>query len=80
MMMRMRLAWKKSQSSLDTSKYYIEIRPEAPGVRAMDLIPNYVIIGNCGLWKVFSDQMKQASVIYIDLFQYKINDMLDTAR
>ena len=47
--MRMRLAWKKSQKTLDTSKDYIKIRPEAPRVRAKDLIPNY---WDCGLGKV----------------------------
>ena len=33
-------------------KDYIQIRPEAPGVRAKDMIPNFVIIGHCGLRKV----------------------------
>ena len=28
---------------------YIKIWPEAPGVRAKDWIPNFAIIGNCGL-------------------------------
>ena len=49
-LMKMRLAWKKSKKTLDTSKK--EIRPEAPGVRAKELIPNFTIIGNCRLGNV----------------------------
>ena len=30
-------------------KKYIRLRLEAPGVRAKDMIPNFAIIGNCGL-------------------------------
>ena len=55
-LMRMRLAWKKSQKTIDTStisqKDYIEVRPEVPGVRAKDLIHNFAIIGNWGFGKV----------------------------
>ena len=40
-----RSSWKKSQKTLDTyTKYYIEMRPEAPGVWAKGLIPNFAII------------------------------------
>ena len=42
--MRMGLAWMKSQKTLDNQKDYIEIRPEAPGVRAKELDPNVAII------------------------------------
>ena len=44
--MRMRLARKKSQKTLDVHKKdYIEIRPEAPGVRAKDVIPTLSLLG-----------------------------------
>ena len=33
----------------DTRYDYIEIRPQATRVRANDSIPNFDIIGNCGL-------------------------------
>ena len=45
----LRLASKKSQRTQATLNNYIEIRPEAPGVRAKDLIPNFAIIENCTL-------------------------------
>ena len=41
--MMMRLARRHKTPQKD----YIKIRPEAPGVRAKDLIPNFAIIGNC---------------------------------
>ena len=44
-----KMAWKRIQKTLDTSNEYIEIRPEAPGVWAKDLIPNFAIIGKCRL-------------------------------
>ena len=43
---------RKARRHLIHRKYYIKIRPEALGVRTMDLIPNFAIIGNCWLWKV----------------------------
>ena len=56
-LMRMRLACKKSQKTQDTYKYYIDIRPEAPGMRAKELYPNFTIIGTAdlapsGVWNV----------------------------
>ena len=48
-LMRMRLAWKKSQKI--HHKYYIKIRPEALGVRGKELDPNVAIIGTADLGK-----------------------------
>ena len=53
--MRMKLAWKKTSKQKD----YIEIRPEAPGVWANDLInliPIYCHHWDGGLWKVLVHQ------------------------
>ena len=44
-LMRMRLAWKKSQKTLEHQKDYIEIRHEAPGARAKEPDPIFAIIG-----------------------------------
>ena len=52
--MRMRLARKKSQIH---QKDNIEIRPEAPGVRAKELDHNFCLYWDCGLGKV---QVRQA--------------------
>ena len=39
----------KPEETRYTKKDYIKIRPEVPGVRAKDLIPNLAIIGNSRL-------------------------------
>ena len=52
---RMRLTWKKSQNTLDTSKRLHQNKTEAQGMRPKDFIPNFAIIGNCRLittWRV----------------------------
>ena len=46
-LMRMRLAWKKSQNTLDTSKRLHWNETEAPRVWAKDLNTNFVTIRNC---------------------------------
>ena len=48
----MRLSWKKSQKT-HTKDYCIEIRPDAPGVWAKNLILNFAIIGN---WRLGNEQ------------------------
>ena len=47
----------KCQRQTERSHYIyqkdiIKIRPESPGVRVKDWIPNFAIIGNCGIGKV----------------------------
>ena len=45
-LMKMRLDWRKPEDTRYDQIYYIEIRPDAPGVWAKDLIPNFAIIEN----------------------------------
>ena len=40
---------KATRNYLIHQQYYIKMRPEARGVWAKDLIPNFSIIGNCRL-------------------------------
>ena len=51
-LMRMRLAWKKSQTTLDTSKRLHRIKTWSTGSAGKETCPNFCLHWDCGLGKV----------------------------